>query len=805
MAIRWLDAARYADTNGYQTDAPRVQWRWRDWVIDAFNSNMPFDQFTIEQLAGDLLPNPTNAQIVATGFSRNHRGNSEGGIVPEEYLAEYSMDRVETMSTVWLGLTLGCARCHDHKYDPFKQKEFYQLFAYFNNIPERGRIFKFGNTPPVISAPTDEQKAELAELDEKVRAAEERLASAEATSGKREFVGMSAGGKADREWFPGRDLAARHGLNDGVDGKIGSAAAFDGEREIEVGDEPDFGYRDTFSISAWIYPESPTGAIVTKTDRDLSHQGYGYHGWGLYLIDGKLKFLAMQRWLDDGLRIATEKDIPLKQWSHVAVTYDGERMAAGVKLYVDGEERPAVAELDFMNQEIRAKAPALIGAGGGLKKGFQGRIDEARLYSTDLKPNVVAALAAARPWHEIEEPVTRAEREKQKLGRLERFGPRAVTQAWKELADLRDERDALAKSFPTVMVMRERPEIGETFLLERGAYDAPGDRVERGTPAVLPPLPADAPNNRLGLARWLVADEHPLTARVMVNRIWAAFFGRGIVKTVEDFGSQGDPPTHPRVLDWLAREFVDSGWDVKGVVKTIVMSATYRQSSKASVEQVGRDPENRLLARGPRVRLAAEMVRDQALAAAGLLVEKVGGPSVKPYQPAGLWKEIAGQTYEADEGEGLYRRSLYTFWKRTAPPPFMMNFDSAGRETCTVVQVRTNTPLQALNLMNDVTYVEAARKIAERMMREGGAAPDERIAFGFRLLTARAPKTAEREVLTNSYQHYLDRYHSRPAEAQELLSAGESPLDESLAPAEYAAFTAVASLMLNLDETVTKE
>ncbi len=800
MAIRWLDAARYADTNGYQTDAARDMYRWRDWVIEAFNANMPFDRFTIEQLAGDLLPNPTMEQVIATGFNRNHRANSEGGIVPEEYRVEYIVDRVETTATVWMGLTLGCTRCHDHKYDPFTQKEFYQLSAYFNSIPERGRVFKYGNTPPMIPAPTREQQAELERLEAKIAAAEQKLEAA-----RRQHPLNRRGLPAGADWYPDRDLALHVSLDDGgTSGKVGGGRSFDGTKGVEAGEEPNPNYDDRFTIAAWIYAEDPNGAIVAKTDPDADDQGNGFGGWGLYLIDGKLKLLMVQRWLDDSLRVATKQRIPLNQWHHVAVSYDASRFATGVQFYVDGRPVELDVDLDSINQDTKGKTPIRIGAGGGIGKAFTGKIDEVRIYTDVLSRAQIAVLATPEPVAHIAEhgPRGRAQHDKLTWAYQSKLGPPELIAARKALEDLREQREALTRSFPTVMVMEETPEPRVTHRLDRGVYDAPAEVVERAVPAILPPLPEGVPNNRLGFARWLVSDEHPLTSRVAVNRVWQMFFGRGLVKTVEDFGSQGEWPTQPEVLDWLAVDLRESGWNLKRLVKTIVTSSTYRQSSAAEETLLARDPDNALLARGPRVRLPAEMVRDQALALSGLLVEKVGGPSVRPYQPEGLWKEMNSQRYDQDHGDKLYRRSLYTFWKRSAPPPFMMNFDSAGREACVVQQTRTNTPLQALNLMNDVTYVEAARKLAERMLREGAGDP---IGFAFRSATARLPSPDERAVLGASLDHYRERYAAAPDEAIALLSEGESKRDESLDAAEHAAHTAVASLILNMDEVVTKE
>lgn len=829
MAIRWLDWSRYADTNGYQTDAERVMWRWRDWVIEAFNDNKPFDEFAIEQLAGDLLPEPTLDQLIATGFNRNHRANSEGGIVPEEYLVEYVVDRVETTSTVFMGLTLGCARCHDHKYDPLSQKEFYSFYSFFNNIPERGRVFKYGNTPPMIAAPTREQRSQMQALDERVAGAERRLEelSGAIDAGAEAFETSLVNADQEIRWERRLDLAARYDFEQGdlgdgdggwsfaagapsyAEGRVGRAVQLDGERHVDVGDVGAFGYLDAFTLSAWIKPSDDTGAIIARTNPAKDGQDLGWGGYGLYLVDGKLQFNLIQRWLDDGLRVESSQALPLNQWRHVAVTYDGSRLADGIEFFVDGKKVEKTVILDLMNQQTGVKEPLKIGMGGGLEKGFEGSIDGVRVFTAALTEPAMAVLAEADSLNELArleaDPIPQSAQDKIRLAYLTEHGPAEHREAWAAVVRLRREREALQKSLPTVMVMQELPEPRETHLLERGAYDAPGERVERVVPAAVGALPSEARRDRLGLARWLVSRDNPMTSRVTVNRLWAQFFGRGLVKTVEDFGSQGDWPSHPELLDWLAAELMDSGWDLKGIIKRMVMSETYQQASKASPDLLERDPDNSLLARGPRVRLPAEMVRDQALFAAGLLVEKLGGPSVKPYQPAGLWKETSGQVYKPDTGEGLYRRSLYTFWKRTSPPPFMMNFDSAGREACVVKQTRTNTPLQALNLMNDVTYVEAARMLAERMMREGGEDADGRIERGYRVLLSRKPRPQELRAVRSTYEHYLERYKADPEAALALLSEGEHARDESLDAAQHAATTTVASLLLNLDETVTKQ
>jgi hypothetical protein len=533
-------------------------------------------------------------------------------------------------------------------------------------------------------------------------------------------------------------------------------------------------------------------------------------GFGLDLKDGHLQANLVLRWLDDGARVESKTAVELNRWSHVMLTYDGSRMASGIRLYVNGEPLEVVVNLDDLNQSFAAKQPLRVGAGLGPAYRFHGLIDDVRIYRSALTPEEAAVLAVPTPVGQLAR-VAPAERTKAQATKLrwcflDQFAPAAVRDDWKQLLDLRADRARLTDSFPTVMIMQESPVPRETHLLLRGAYDRPGEKVSPAVPSVLRPLPEGAPNNRLGFAKWLVDPSNPLPARVIVNRFWQMYFGTGLVKTVEDFGSQGEWPSHPELLDWLATEFVRSGWDVKAMQKTIVMSATYRQSSKETPEMLQKDPENRLLARGPRFRLDAGEVRDQALAVSGLLVERAGGPSVKPYQPAGLWKELTGgDDYIPDKGEGLHRRSLYTFWKRTAPPPTMMNFDAAGRETCVVRELRTNTPLQSLDLMNDVTFLEAARALAGRMTREGGGTQAERIAYGFDLVTARPPRPRESDILLSSFRYYLDTFQGDPAAAEKYLSQGEAPSSQGLAASEFAAYTAVASTILNLDVAVTKE
>jgi len=820
MAYRWLDVARYADTNGYQNDRTRDMWRWRDWVIAAFNDNMPFDRFTIEQLAGDLLPDPTLDQLIATGFNRNHRGNTEGGIVPEEYHVEYVVDRAETTATVWMGLTMGCARCHDHKYDPITQKEFYQFYSYFNNVPDRGRYFKYGNTPPIVTAPTQEQNHKLALINQRLDAARKKydILLPEIHSSQRKWEKSIAESERQVRWFYERDLMYRFPLKGTSDSqyvnlpnavlnRIGEETRFNGKEYIDLGDRANFSFYDKFSVAAWINPTTNTGGIVTRMRPKDS--GKSEKGWGLYLKDGKL-FANMAASDDD--RVTVETSTPLTSGRHhVAMTYDGSRLAAGIRLFVDGRESPLRIIKDHSNNDFKIDDGMLrVGHGPQALDRFCGYIHDVRIYKRQLNRGEVALVATSESVDKIAHTPfpdrTASEKEKIERAFLTRYASKKILDTWRTIREIEREREELVDTFPTVMVMSEMDPPRETRLLKRGSYDTPGEIVNSAIPGVFSGSAKSPVTHRLDLARWLVDRSNPLTARVTVNRFWQMLFGTGLVASTEDFGSQGEWPTHPELLDWLAVEFMETGWNVKKILKTIVLSQTYRQSSTLNRSLSEKDPENRLLARSSRIRLSAGALRDQALAIAGLLVEQQGGASVRPYQPAGLWKELSNwDTYEHDRDDNLYRRSLYTFWKRTIAPPSMLIFDASDRETCVVRESRTNTPLQALNLMNDTTYVEAARKLAERMMRQGGSGIDQRLEYGFRLATSRMPMKTEREVLLQSFYHYLERYKKNPEHAEAYLNTGESSRDMTVDLSNLAAYTAVSSLILNLDETVTRE
>ncbi len=825
MAATWMAVARYADTLGYQADYARDMHRWRDWVIDAYNRNLPFDQFTTEQLAGDLLPDATQDQITATGFNRLHRMMAETGSNPDEYWVENVLDRTTTMGTVWLGLTLGCARCHDHKFDPITQKDVYQFYSFFNNSAESGVGLKGGNAPPIIAAPTPEQQIRLKALEDKVKAAEAQVA---------EFRPEIE--KAQREWEQslgdGEPVAGAMSANLVAYLPLASEAEsrFDGTRFVEGGTAARLGPTNAFTMAAWIEPDAPSGPILTRTSMNAKLSGYQF-----MLKDGKLQLnLVTGYWMDEAIHVETQAPVVLRGRHHVAATYDGSYQGWGVRVYVDGQ--PVQLNLQFNaigypSLEL-PEDPLRIGAGGGPDR-FRGSISDVRLYDVPLSPAQIAALAEPKTIVEIaaidpsERTTPQADKidayflENQAVGlvdqvrRTGRENPQrrsrrettsvTLDRSLAAVTEAREEKAAFEDTLPTVMVMQELSPPRQAHILLRGNWETPGEKVDPGTPGWLPPMPAAAPGNRLGLAQWLMDPSNPLTARVVVNRYWEMYFGSGLVKSADNFGLQGEMPSHPELLDWLATEYPRINWDVKGMHKLIVTSATYRQSSRVTPESLERDPDNRLLARGPRFRLPGEMVRDQALAIAGLLSPTIGGPSVKPYQPEGLWDAATIDNYDQGHGEDLYRRSLYTYWKRAVAPPSLAMFDVAERDNPAVVHHRTNTPLQALALMNDVTYLEAARMFAERMLTEGGNTDQDRLTYAFRLATAREPNGTQLDVLLDQLRAFRERYRTDEDAALQVLSQGEHPRNESLDASEVAAHAVLASLILNIDQVVTKE
>jgi hypothetical protein len=846
MAMQWLDLARYADTHGYHIDSHRDMWHWRDWVIQSFNRNQPFDQFTIEQLAGDMLPNATTEQKLATGFNRNHMINFEGGAIPEEYQTEYVIDRLETTSNVWMGTTMGCARCHDHKYDPIKQKEFYQFYAIFNNIAEKGLDGRKGNAEPLMQLPTAAQASRLVEarreleartliLDEKTVHAAQTTWEQNALESlpKSSRAGLLAhydfdGGLTDSS---GNELDGRFLLGDltypvGIIGKTGD---FDGQVHAQLGSFRKLDGTTPFSLAFFVRTNDREPMAVLQKLDPTTHAGIQIAfdeaiPIGNLMRGAKLSVRLSGPTPTGALEIQTVRRLPTsskdseagKPWYHVTVNYDG---AGGLKLYLNGTLETVNVITAKLTGPFGNNAPLEIG-NKTLGKPFKGQLDDLRVYDHVLPDSEIQTLARHQPARAVL-AVAPAKRTKEQSARLrDYFLVNAAAEpfhtAWNDTKRLKTEIADLNDAIPTSMVMAEMPKPRETAILGRGDYQNRGELVTAGVPAMLPPLPPGEPANRLTLARWLVSGSHPLTARVTVNRYWQMYFGTGLVKTSEDFGSQGEPPSNPALLDWLATEFVRTDWNVKGMQKLLVMSQAYRQSSKVTPELLERDPENRLLARGPRFRLPAETVRDNALAVSGLLKERTGGPSVFPYQPAGLWEDTAfgdvysAQSYSPSHGDDLYRRSMYTFWKRTSGPPDLITFDAPDREKCTGRRGLTNTPLQALVLLNDPTYVESARSLAQRMLLEAGGDRDhdltgKRIRLGFRLATARMPSTEEVQVLRDLQERSFSDFHRHPENAGKLLRVGESAFNSKLDAEELAAWTTVASTILNLDETITKE
>lgn len=810
MARYWLDNARYGDTHGLHLDNERSMWPYRDWVINAFNTNLPFNQFTVEQLAGDLLPEATLQQRIATGFHRCNVSTSEGGSIDEEVLVRYAVDRVETTATVWMGLTAGCAVCHDHKYDPITQRDFYRLFAYFNAVAEKAMDGNIATPPPIIERPSDEQIFRRQELRDARAAVDQQIAAALSQVEYVEPIGANLTTDQPHE-FVWIDDAIPEGAKPSTDNG--------GWQWVSQLDRPVFsGQRATIrraqDVMQHYFTEAAAPLLVGAGDTLFAY---------VFLDPSDLPKAIMLQFHDGDWEQRA-------LWGEDVIPF-GTAGSAGKQVVGPLPEAGKWVRLEIEAAKLGLASGAKLNGWAFTQHGGTVLWDKAGILTRTPQPGQrwtsLAAWDAAHHGHSptdlpgpVKEAVDKpaADRTPEQTAAVRNYFFEYVYPDTQPVFDpLHQQRGDVDKrlaelesKIPRTLVMADVEQPRETFMLIRGAYDKKGDKVTAGVPASLPPLPAGAPENRLSLARWLVDPQHPLTARVAVNRYWQKYFGVGLVKTAEDFGSQGEWPSHPELLDWLAVEFINSGWDVKHMQKLIVTSNTYRQSSRVSPELVERDPENRLLARGPRYRVDAETVRDCALATSGLLIEQIGGPSVKPYQPAGLWEAIGfvgsnTSKFTQDHGDALYRRSMYTFWKRTCPPPSLLTFDAPSRETCTVRRSRTNTPLQALVLMNDEQYVEASRRLAERMMTEGGSSPPDRASYAFRLATARPPRTDELEVLLKTYEAQLADYRADAEAAGKLLAIGESKRNEALDQAELAAWTMVANLILNLDETVTKE
>jgi hypothetical protein len=828
----WLDAARYADTHGIHIDNYREMWSYRDWVIKKFNENMPFDEFTIENLAGDLLPNATLDQQVVSGFNRCNITTSEGGAIDEEYAVLYTRDRTETTSQVWMGLTAGCAVCHDHKFDPLSQREFYEMAAFFNNTTQKPMDGNVKDTPPVVTVPMDADRPRWEDVGNQIPNAKKLLDERRAGA-RPEFNTWLATAKPTdiAAEIPTSDLELLVPLDDGAatiryelrgqkadaplpatvewrDGKLGGKAAYVNQGAvIEVPAAGDFDSNQGFSYAAWVKlpANDGSGAILARMNEDDN-----FRGWDLWVEGRRIGGHLINSWPANAIKVVTRDQLPADQWVHVAVAYDGKNKAAGFQVYVNGQLQPTNVQADTLNGTTKTTVPFKVGQRNKTSPLSGAMLQDVRLYARRLADGELASLAkSALSAVVAAAPDKRTEAD---LNALYDWWLTSRDEVYKALSQTHDslvraQADVQARA-TIAHIMQEKPEAAIAFVLNRGEYDQRRDQVSPDTPEMLPAFPADAPRNRLGFAKWLLLPDHPLTARVTVNRLWSQVFGTGIVKTAGDFGITGELPSDQALLDWLAVDFRESGWDVKRFMKQIVMSATYRQSCTVTKETLEKDPENRLFSRGARFRMDAEMVRDYALATSGLLSPKIGGPSVKPYQPPGVWEAVAmigsnTRDYKQDSGESLYRRSLYTFWKRSAPPASMDVFNAPNREHCVVVRERTNTPLQALVTLNDPQFVEAARRLAERAVQAAADVPS-RTNFLAEHLLARRLRPKEVAIVQASLEKFQKHYAAADEDAKKLIDVGESNVESQAPPAELAAWTMVANQLMNLDEVLNK-
>jgi hypothetical protein len=765
--------------------------------------------------------------------------NFEGGAIADEYLVEYVADRAETTANAWMGLTVGCARCHSHKYDPISHKEYYQFFAFFNNVDEKGLDGRTGNAKPILKLPTPDQEQTEAELTAAIKVREAALEAKELldemavwrstlTSKPAPIPqdGLTAhydfdGSLTDSSgrYQHGRTVKGDPGFGSG---RVSGAVSFDGQTLVTLGQAGSFERDKPFTIAFWLrYGGSKQPMpIFEKIDSPETRRGWEVWFGDSVLVDIQKRAAPVivrlsSKWPASAVELRTRERFTQGEWNHVALVSDTTGKASGLAIYVNG----VAAETDIVKDELAGSiantAELQIGVKEPDAKAFAGGLDDVRFYTRTLTPAEIKSTAVDYPIQSLLSGVagqpSKADEERIREYYLRFVATEENRKNYAELLDLREKAERLDKQIVTTMVMSELEKPRDTFVLARGDYRNRTEKVEPGTPSILPPLQAEGRANRLHLAKWLVDPSHPLTARVAVNRYWQMYFGTGLVKTAENFGSQGEPPSHPELLDWLAATFIQSGWDVKAMQRLIVTSAAYRRDSRVSPALLEKDPENRLLARGPRYRLPAEMVRDNALAVSGLLNDQIGGRSVFPYQPAGLWEEMAFgdgfsmQTYNQSHGADLYRRSMYTFWKRTSPPAQFSTFDAPDREKCAVRRTTTNTPLQALVLMNDPTYLEAARTLAERALKQPKKGDTRRAAFIFELATSRPPTNDERKLLARLAKQQSIHFRRNPNEAEALLKNGESSYDETISPAELATWTLVASTVLNLDETISKE
>lgn len=824
LALEWMDVARYADSHGLHADGWRSMWPWRDYVIKAFQNNMPYDQFVTEQLAGDLLPNPTRDQIVATAFHRNHPMTAEGGAIDEEFRVEYVADRTNTTATAILGLTMECAKCHDHKYDPISQDEYYQMSAFFNNVRELGMTGDDGNYGPIMQLASEKTQRKIEAIRNQVlelKAENVSLSNLEHNlsgvpdlkDGLIAYLPMEKVSKTKKGTIiDGQSKFTSGALPSVIPGKVGQALRFEQEYDAlylkEVGL---FDVQEPFSSAVWINTTKDKAGTTQTIAGNSGNKNNFWRGWDFYLDnENKLNIRLINALPDNLIHVRSLQEIPRGDWKHVAFTYQGFGDAESVQLFVGGIAIEQEILTDGLTKNIRT-----IGSGPqkpekrslciaksyrgftGENGIFEGAMDEFRVYERALSAQEVRLLA--EPNHQL----SAKELASYRVTQLPKVRANA-----EEIRKLIKEKTTIHDTIPEIMVMEEMPQPRPTFVLDRGEYNSPVREVKPGTPASILAYDKELPTNRLGLAGWLFNKENPLTARVAVNRYWQMIFGRGIVKSANDFGVQGSLPSHPELLDWLALHFQNSNWNLREVLKVIVMSKTYQQSSKILPDHLEKDPDNVLLARSPSYRLPGELIRDNALAASGLLVKKVGGPSVKPYQPEGLWIDKGTFShkllrYAPDEGQDLYRRSLYTFVKRTSPHPAMTIFDAPNRDVCTIKREITNTPLQALVLLNDPQFVEASRVLAQRVLKESPGDLQAQIADAFLLLTSRQADDTELNTLIETYREQKERFAANPKSVSELLAIGDWPLSQNN-KSDLAAMTIVTNTIMNSDESYTR-
>ncbi|MBI3823821.1 MAG: DUF1553 domain-containing protein [Planctomycetes bacterium] len=839
----WLDAARYADTHGIHFDNFREIHAYRDWVINAFNKNQRFDKFTIDQLAGDLLPNPTLDQLVATGFNRCNISSNEGGLIAEEYLVMYTRDRTETVAAVWLGATMNCCTCHSHKFDPFSQKDFYSMSAFFNNTTIGAMDGNIPNTPPTIFVPRTEDRPRWDVLSKEIAGIRGQLDERK-KGAQKDFDAWLAQAKAEQvaALVPSENLKLHARLNEAqgktasfvIDGKPRAIDLKDGYdwvagkgtpktftikpagSAIALDDVGDFEKNDGFTIGAWVKipRRGTTGAIAARMDNTNF-----FRGWDFWIEQDKVGMHIINKWDENALKVTAKTPLQPGQWYHVAVSYDGSSKAAGVKLYVNGALQPADVFTDKLSATIKTKVPFKVGQRHQSERVKDLSLQDLRLYGKTLTGPQVDQLAKSSKAAEfLAKPADkRTPAERNELFDWWLVALDAPYRTLNEKIAAIQQEEVVMKSRGTIAhVMSERKDEPSAFVLFRGEYDKRREQVKALTPSVLPAMPAGLPRNRLGFAQWLLQPDHPLTSRVTVNRFWQEIYGTGIVRTSGDFGVAGELPSHPELLDWLAVDFRESGWDVQKFFKQIVTSATYRQSAAVTKDAIEKDRDNRWLGRAPRYRMDAEMIRDYALASSGILVRKIGGPSVKPYMPDGVWEAVAmigsnTRDYKRDTGEKLYRRSMYTFWKRAAPPASMDILNAPNRETCTTRRERTNTPLQALVTLNDVQFIEAARHLATQALRvarqskvEGAEFDEVGIDFIARRLIARPFRPAELKIVKESLTDLRDHYQSRETDARKLITVGESMPDVTLDARTLAAWTMLVNELMNLDEVLNK-